>query len=93
VFGNDNVPQVYISSADWMVRNLDHRVEVACPIFDKIIQQELIEILNIQLAENVKGRILDNEQTNNYVQKHEDSPEVRSQVAIYNYLKNKQYNH
>ncbi len=93
VFGNDNVPQVYISSADWMVRNLDHRVEVACPIFDKIIQQELIEILNIQLAENVKGRILDNEQTNNYVQKQEDSPEVRSQVAIYNYLKNKQYNH
>lgn len=93
VFGNDNVPQVYISSADWMVRNLDHRVEVACPIFDKIIQQELIEILNIQLAENVKGRILDNEQTNNYVQRQEDSSEVRSQVAIYNYLKNKQYNH
>ena len=74
-----------------MVRNLDHRVEVACPVYDKKIQQELTDILNIQLAENVKGRILDNEQSNNYVQREENQPEVRSQVAIYNYLRNKSY--
>jgi polyphosphate kinase len=91
VFGNSKEPLVFISSADWMVRNLDHRVEAACPVYDKEIQQELIDILNIQLAENVKGRILDNEQTNTYVQREEDKPEVRSQEAIYKYLRNKHY--
>ena len=91
VFNNNKEPVVYISSADWMVRNLDHRVEVACPIYDKGIQEELINILNIQLAENVKGRILDNDQSNNYVQRKEDEPEVRSQEAIYKYLRNKHY--
>jgi polyphosphate kinase len=55
IFHNDNNPKVYISSADWMVRNLDHRIEAACPVFDKEIQKELIDILDIQLAENVKA--------------------------------------
>ena len=91
VFNNNKKPQVFISSADWMVRNLDHRIEVACPIFDKDIQKELADILNIQLAENVKGRILDNEQSNKYVQRSEVAPVVRSQVAIYNYLRDKKY--
>ncbi len=91
VFSNGKTPTVFISSADWMVRNLDHRIEVACPIFDHVIQQELIDILNIQLAENVKGRILDNEQSNNYVMRDEQKPEVRSQEAIYKYLKSKSY--
>ncbi len=91
VFGNGKTPKVFISSADWMVRNLDHRVEAACPIYDKGIQQELTDILNIQLAENVKGRILDNEQSNIYVVKEENKPEVRSQEAIYKYLKTKSY--
>lgn len=93
VFGNNNDPKVFISSADWMVRNLDHRVEAACPIYNKEIQQELIDILNIQLAENVKGRILDNEQTNQYVHRDEHVPKVRSQEAIYKYLQNKTYKH
>ena len=91
VFNNNKKPQVFISSADWMVRNLDHRIEVACPIFDKDIQRELADILNIQLAENVKGRILDNEQSNKYVQRSEVASVVRSQVAIYNYLRDKKY--
>ena len=91
VFNNGGSPKVFISSADWMIRNLDHRIEAACPIYDKEIQQELIDILNIQLAENVKGRILDNEQNNNYVLMEENKPEVRSQVAIYEYLQNKSY--
>ncbi len=91
VFGNGKEPAVFISSADWMIRNLDHRIEAACPIYDKDIQQELIDILNIQLAENVKGRILDNEQSNNYVQRQEHKPEVRSQEAIYKYLHHKSY--
>lgn len=91
IFNNAGKPQVFISSADWMVRNLDHRVEVACPIFDAGIQQELIEIMNIQLAENVKGRKLDNEQSNEYVEKDAREPVMRSQVAIYKYLRNKKY--
>jgi polyphosphate kinase len=89
VFHNDGEPKVFISSADWMVRNLDHRVEVATPIFDKEIAQELIEILNIQLSENVKGRILDNNQRNEYVVPEEGEPELRSQLAIYDFLLNK----
>lgn len=91
VFHNGGKNEVFISSADWMVRNLDHRIEAACPIYDKQIQQELIDILNIQLAENVKGRILDSEQSNTYVQREEGEKEVRSQIAIYNYLRQKHY--
>ena len=91
VFNEGKKRKVFISSADWMVRNLDHRVEVATPIYDTDIQQELIDILNIQLSENVKGRILDNDQTNAYVVRSENEAEIRSQVAIYNYLSNKKY--
>ena len=83
---------VYISSADWMVRNLDHRIEVACPIFDKSIQEELTTILKLQMQENVKGRILDNDQTNKYVVSDENTPEMRSQIEIYHYLSGKKYN-
>jgi polyphosphate kinase len=92
VFHNHGEPTVFISSADWMVRNLDHRVEVACPIYDADIKKELIEILHIQLAENVKGRILDNEQRNEYVKREPNEPIIRSQLAIHSYLNNKQYN-
>ena len=91
VFNEGKKRKVFISSADWMVRNLDHRVEVATPIYDTDIQQELIDILNIQLSENVKGRVLDNDQTNAYVVRSENEAEIRSQVAIYNYLSNKKY--
>jgi len=90
VFHNGGNPQVFISSADWMVRNLDHRVEAACPILDPLIKQELIDILNIQLAENVKGRKLDNEQKNEYIARKEGEPINRSQLATYSYLQNKQ---
>src|SRR5690606_41756886 len=92
VFDNGKKPLVYIPSADWMVRNLDHRIEAACPIYDKNIKQELIDILNIQLGENVKGRILDEQPDNDYVQQQPGEQELRSQIAIYQYLKNKVYN-
>lgn len=91
MFGTGKDMQVYISSADWMVRNIDHRIETACPIKDISIRQELTDILNIQLAENVKGRILDNEQSNNYVQPEKNDVLVRSQEAIYRYLQGKSY--
>ena len=74
-----------------MVRNLDHRVEAAVPIMDKQIQQELKDILNIQLEDNVKARILNNELDNQYVNPR-NTKKVRSQIEIYNYLLNKNYN-
>ena len=91
IFNNNNEPLIYISSADWMVRNLDHRVEVACPINDPSIKEELMTIFSLQSQENVKGRILDNEQLNLYVEKAEDTPVMRSQIEIYHYLRSKIY--
>jgi len=91
VFHNGGSPKFFISSADWMIRNLDHRIEAACPVNDPEIQKELEDILKIQLSENVKARVLDNEQSNNYVTPKKNDPEIRSQVAIYGYLQGKQY--
>ena len=84
VFHNRGKEKVYISSADWMLRNLEHRVEVTCPIWDKEIKQELKDILNIQLQDNVKARWLDNELSNEYVKT--TKKKVRSQVETYDYL-------
>ncbi|HVT86169.1 MAG TPA: polyphosphate kinase 1 [Chitinophagaceae bacterium] len=84
VFHNKGHEKVYISSADWMIRNLDHRVEVTCPIYDEAIKKELIDILNIQLHDNVKARWLDNALTNDYV--NSAKKKIRSQLEIYNYL-------
>ncbi len=85
IFYNDGKEKVYISSADWMVRNIDHRVEATCPILDERIKQELKDILNIQLEDNVKARWLNNDLTNDYVRKDNQEP-IRSQVETYNYL-------
>jgi polyphosphate kinase 1 len=90
IFHHDGKEKVFISSADWMLRNIDHRVEVACPVFDKQIQQELKDILDIQLSDNVKARILDNDLNNEYVNPR-NTKKVRSQIETYNYLIKKQY--
>jgi polyphosphate kinase len=85
VFHNAGKEKVFISSADWMVRNLDHRVEVTCPIFDDKIKKVLLRILRIQLSDNVKARILDNDLSNRYVS-NEGQEKIRSQIETYNYL-------
>lgn len=90
IFHHDGKEKTFISSADWMVRNLDHRVEAAIPILDKHIQQELKDILDIQLNDNVKARILNNELDNEYVNPR-NTKKVRSQIEIYNYLLKKNY--
>ena len=87
IFHNNGNEKVYISSADWMVRNLDHRIEVATPIFDVNIKKELIEIINIQLKDNQKARILDAELLNKYVPL--SGKKNKSQEETYNYLKRK----
>ncbi len=87
VFHNKGKEKVYISSADWMVRNLEHRVEATCPIWHEELKQELIDILDIQLQDNVKARWLNNELDNEYVRT--TKKKIRSQVETYNYLFNK----
>ena len=89
-FHNGGNEKIYISSADWMERNLDHRIEVALPIRDEAIKDELKHILKIKFSDNVKARLLDQELSNQY-NSSEGKKKVRSQVAIYHYLKNKRY--
>ncbi len=92
IFKNGGKEKVYISSADWMVRNLDHRVEAAIPVTDPHIQQELKDIIGIQLQDNVKARILNNQLSNNYVSSA-GKKKVRSQIETYQYLHQKMLKH
>jgi polyphosphate kinase len=86
IFCSGGAEKYFISSADWMTRNLDHRSEVAVPIYDKRIQKELRDIIDIQLKDNTKARILNKKQNNKY--KVTDSPvKVRAQDYTYEYLK------
>jgi polyphosphate kinase len=85
IFHNGGDEKVFISSADWMQRNIDHRIEASCPILEKNIQKEIKEMLDIQLHDNIKARVLNNEQNNQYVNPR-NTKKIRSQVEIYNYL-------
>lgn len=92
VFHNNGKEKVYISSADWMVRNLDHRVEATCPVTEDAIKKELKNILNIQLNDNVKARWLNNELSNDYVSS-KGKKKIRSQVETYQFLAKKIMKH
>jgi polyphosphate kinase len=85
IFGDNGDTKYFISSADWMIRNLDHRSEVAVPIYNKKLQKQLRTIFDIQFADNSKARIIEGNQENNY--KTTDDKLVRAQEDIYNYLK------
>lgn len=87
IFGNNGNPKVYISSADWMTRNISFRVEVGCPIYDETIKQELIDTFEISWADNVKARVIDQAQDNHY--RPHTLPAQRSQVALYKYYQQK----
>ncbi|WP_353780040.1 polyphosphate kinase 1 [Winogradskyella sp. 3972H.M.0a.05] len=86
IFCNNEDPKIYISSADWMTRNIDNRVEVSCPIYDEDIKQELLDIFDICWNDNTKARLLNLEQNNEY--KRNGAPTVRSQFDTYKYYKN-----
>ena len=89
VFENGGEEKVFYGSADWMTRNLDRRIEVIAPVYDEEIAQEFKDILNIQLNDNMKARIQDEEESNNYVTKSSGDRPIRSQYEIYRYLKEK----
>ena len=71
-----------------MTRNLDHRIEVACPVYDREIQDEIRDILEIQLKDNVKARIINEEQDNQY-RKPQTVRRVQSQMELYKYYQKK----
>ena len=85
VFHNNGNPKVFISSADWMTRNLDHRVEVGTPIYDERLKQRILDLLEIQFSDTTKARVIDADQRNNYVPRG-NRRKIRSQVSIYEYL-------
>lgn len=88
VFANGGNKEFYIGSADWMQRNFDHRIEVSVPIFDEQIREELWTMLQIQISDNSKTRLLGRENVNEY-RKTDDAKKVRAQFEIYDYFRNK----
>ena len=84
VFCNGGNEKYYLSSADWMGRNLDRRIEVAFPLLDPEIQKTVKDILEIQWNDNVKARVIDGESDNSF--RTFALPVIRSQEEIYNYL-------
>ena len=87
IFANDGDPKIYISSADWMTRNLENRVEVGCPIYDPELKQTLIDNFDICWSDNVKARIFTAAQENSYKRNKDTS--IRSQFALYDYFQDK----
>jgi len=85
VFGAPGEERVFIASADWMTRNLKRRVEVAFPVYDEALKREVLDVLDLQLRDNTKARLIDEAQSNPFAPRGE--PAVRSQIEHYRYLK------
>lgn len=83
IFGTDDDVKMYISSADWMTRNIENRVEVSCPIYSDEIKQEIIDNFNICWSDNIKSRRINADNENEYRVNGKDK--VRSQISLYNY--------
>lgn len=83
---NDGDPNVFISSADWMTRNIDHRIEVGVPIFNPELKKRIIDIVNIHFTDTMKARVIDKEMSNNYVPRG-NRRKLRSQLATYDFIK------
>ncbi|HQY22067.1 MAG TPA: polyphosphate kinase 1, partial [Ignavibacteria bacterium] len=90
IFHNGGDKKVYISSADWMKRNLNRRIETAIPVYDEDLKMELIDILDIQIRDNLKARIIDKDQKNEYINSGSNN-NYRAQSDIYTYLSEKFY--
>ena len=90
IFHNDGDEQIYLSSADWMVRNLHHRIETMFPVFDPTIRKFVKTIMKIQLNDNVKSRY-HNFELNNAYKRNAKLP-VRSQIDTYYYIKRQEEN-
>lgn len=89
VFENAGDKKVYISSADWMTRNMDYRIEVGCPVYDETAKQTIIDLLELQFKDTLKARVIDETQTNAYV-KRGNRKHLRSQIETHAYLSKKE---
>ena len=89
VFENAGDKKVFISSADWMTRNMDNRIEVGCPIYDPSLIKQVVDLLEIQFQDTLKAREIDAKQQNKYVRRG-NRKKLRSQVDTYNYLLNRE---
>ena len=85
-FNNAGQPKVYLSSADWMKRNMEDRIEVGAPVFDEVLAKRIIYILELHFKDTLKARVIDKNQVNGYV-KRGNRKHLRSQVETYQYLK------
>ena len=86
IFENGGDKKVFLSSADWMTRNIDYRIEVAVAILDPVLKQRILDIIAILFSDTVKARIIDKELSNRYVPRG-NRRKVRAQQAIYDYIK------
>ncbi|HGJ5881879.1 polyphosphate kinase 1 [Arsenophonus sp.] len=86
VFSNNGNEEVFISSADWMTRNIDFRIEVAVKLVDQQLKQRVLDILELQFNDTVKARYIDKELTNRYVPRG-NKRKIQAQLAVYDYLK------
>ncbi|NND34831.1 MAG: polyphosphate kinase 1 [Saprospiraceae bacterium] len=92
LFHNDGDEKILLSSADWMTRNLSYRIETAFPLYDKDIKEFVKDLIDAQLNDNVKARIIDKQGRNKYVVRENGIP-VQSQLETYYYLKRQQDQH
>jgi polyphosphate kinase len=86
IFHNNGDEKIFLSSADWMKRNLSRRIEVAFPIYNPALKKRITDIMEIKFNDNIKARIIDEKQTNEYLRLNPETPH-RSQLEIYDYLK------
>ena len=86
IFEGGGDRKVFISSADWMTRNMDNRIEVGCPVYDRDLQQQIVDMIELQFKDTLKARQIDAAQTNQYVRRG-NRKKLRSQIETYNYLK------
>ncbi|WNN43300.1 MULTISPECIES: polyphosphate kinase 1 [Winslowiella] len=86
IFDNGGDKKVYLSSADWMTRNIDYRIEVAVAILDPTLKQRILDIIGILFSDTLKARFVDKELSNRYVPRG-NRRKVRAQLAIYDYIK------
>ena len=86
IFNNSGNQDIYISSADWMVRNLNHRIETIVPVYDEKIRETILDLIRIQLNDNVKARLIGGKVNNTY-KTNIDELAIRSQTETYYYMK------
>jgi polyphosphate kinase len=85
IFGNNEKEEIYLSSADWMTRNLSMRIETCFPIFDATLHQMIKDVVQFQLDDNVKARVINQSQDNQYLKTSSDIA-IRSQIETYYYF-------